>query len=105
MVNNASRKSSLKYVFDFSDTEGYWSVPEPKFFHPITTVGDKCGYFGVLHTPTISRYWSFSTLPEVSDMEDEDNSANKSSLKKMDSLHKPAVPVECRNEELVIPVK
>ena len=33
-------------------------------------------------------------------MEEEDNSANKSSLKRMDSLHKPAVPVEYLDEDL-----
>ena len=54
----------------------------------------------MLNTPTINKFWSFSSLPEVSELDEDETPASKSLLKKMDSLHRPAVPVEYLDEDL-----
>ena len=73
--NSATQKVSYEYAFSFSDPDGFWSVPEPALYHPIANKLDTYGYFGVLFTPTINRYWSFTTKPLMSEAEEEDSQA------------------------------
>ena len=102
MVNNVTQKVSYEYVFDYVHQDGYWAIPDPKFSNPSTNVPDKYGHFSVLHTPTISKYWSHSTQPVMSEADGEDNqdAASRPAVKKMDSLHKPVVPVKCSDVDM-----
>ena len=71
-VRNSATQSILSSVFSYSDPEGFWSVPKPKYFHPVTGLLDRDGYFGVLYTPTINRYWTFTTQPLMTEAEGDD---------------------------------
>ena len=100
--NSVTQKVSYEYAFSFSDPEGFWSVPSPKLYHPVTGLLDRYGYFGVLYTPTISKFWSFTTQPLISEAEEEDSQAQaeKPAARAMDSLVKPAVPSRCSEKEM-----
>ena len=99
---SATQKFSFEYAVSFSDPEGFWSVPTPNLYHPVTGLLDRYGYFGVLYTPTISRYWSFTTQPLISEAEEEDSQAQaeKPAARAIDSLVKPAVPSRCSKKEI-----
>ena len=100
--NSATQKYSFEYVFSYSDQEGFWSVPKPKYFHPVTGLLDRYGYFGVLYTPTINRFWTFTTQSLMIDVEGDDpqTQARKSAAKTMDSLYGPAVLGRFSDEEI-----
>ena len=79
-------------------------VPKPKYFHPVNGLLDRYGYFGVLYTPTINRFWTFTTQSLMIDVEGDDpqTQAGKSAAKTMDSLYKPAVPGRFADEEMEV---
>ena len=94
------RRGILWFVFIHSDPDGFWFIPKPIYTLPLTGASDRYGYFGVLYSPTISKYWSFTTRPVVTEVgEDNLNSAGRTTVKNMDSLHKPAVPGKCSDED------
>ena len=97
--NSVTQKVSYEYAFSFSDPDGFWSVPLPKLYHPMTGKLDRYGYFGVLYTPTISRYWSFPLISEA-EKEDSQAQADKPAARAMVSLVKPAVPSRCFEKEI-----
>ena len=41
--NSVTQRVSFEYVYDHSEQEGFWSVPKPRFYHPVTNVLDKYG--------------------------------------------------------------
>ena len=102
VVIQSSQKTKFKYFFDFSDTSGWWSKPEARdTYHPQSAVRDTYGYFSVLNAPTIHRNWKFSTLPEESIEQEDENGQPKerNSAPSMDPLHKPPVPIECLEKD------
>ena len=74
VVIQSSQKTKFKYFFDFSDNSGWWSKPEAlDTYHPMSAVRDTYGYFSVLNAPTIHRNWKFTTLPEESIEQEDEN--------------------------------
>ena len=91
---NRSNKQFLKYFFEFYDSDGFWSKP-----NPLTDVRDTYGYFSVLKAPTISKGWGFSSLPAESVEPEDDTTEEKDrQIKQVESLQRP-LPVECVDEE------
>ena len=97
-----SLKTSLEYVFPWADPEGFWSVPKPTYILPHNNQPDRYGYFGVLNSPNITRYWTFTTQNVVTDVdsEAEQSQGEKTRFKSIDSLYKPAVPGRCSEESI-----
>ena len=84
----------LKYFFNFSDSDGYWSSPKP-----LKNGKDKFGYFKVLRAPTINKGWVFSSLPvETVEQGVETAEDPERQVKLTDKLQK-SQPVECVDEE------
>ena len=98
--NSVTQRVSFEYVYDHSEQEGFWSVPKPRFYHPVTNVLDKYGYFGVLYTPTINKNWTFTTKPLMTEEQEEDPQVRKAAERTMDTLYKSAVPGRCADEEM-----
>ena len=74
-------------VINHSGPEGFWSIPKPIYTLLLTGASDRNGYLGVFHSPTITKYWSFTTQPVVTEAEGEDNqnSDGRTTVKNMDS--------------------
>ena len=79
--------------------------PDTKSLSSCDCLLDRYGFFGVLYTPTISRYGSFISQPLISEAEEEDSQAQaeKPAARGIDSLVKAAVPSRCSKKEIEQP--